>query len=286
LYIANSDENTKTGYSMSDSVTFSGSTELDNGLTYSFSLELDGDAASGASGTNVVDSHSISLSSDSFGTLKFAGHGGAGVLDAWDDVTPTAYEESWDVVSGADTSRTNGTTSDNSFGYTSPSMGGATIHASYFTGSTTQASFYTDLGIKISPEMVEGLEIGYAVGTTEATAGTEIDDSTVYVKYAVGAVTVAYQESESDAPTATDTDESSMFGISYAVSDSFSVSYGQSEFNLGSSTTDQESEAISASYTMGGITIAGSLAESDNIAGSTATTADKEAYEMSISFAF
>jgi len=57
LYIANSDENTKTGYSMSDSVTFSGSTELDNGLTYSFSLELDGDAASGASGTNVVDSH-------------------------------------------------------------------------------------------------------------------------------------------------------------------------------------------------------------------------------------
>jgi len=165
-------------------------------------------------------------------------------------------------------------------------MGGATIHASYFTGSTTQASFYTDLGIKISPEMVEGLEIGYAVGTTEATAGTEIDDSTVYVKYAVGAVTVAYQESESDAPTATDTDESSMFGISYAVSDSFSVSYGQSEFNLGSSTTDQESEAISASYTMGGITIAGSLAESDNIAGSTATTADKEAYEMSISFAF
>jgi len=296
LYIANSDENAKTGYSMSDSVTFSGSTELDNGLTYSFSLELDGDAQSAkvdpaaasatATGSNVVDSHSISLSSDSFGTLTFAGHGGTGVLDAWDDVTPNAYEESWDVVLGADASRVNGLAGDNSFGYVSPSMSGATFHMSYFPGAAIGDSFYTDMGVKISPEMVEGLEVGYAVGTTESTAGTEIDDSTMYIKYAVGAVTVGYQTSESDAPTATDTDESTMFGISYAISDSFTVAYNQSSFDLGSTTTDQESDGISASYTMGGITIAGAMNSTDNIAGSTATTADKDAYEMSISFAF
>jgi outer membrane protein OmpU len=296
LYIANSDENTKTGYSMSDSVTFSGSTELDNGLTYSFSLELDGDAQSAkvdpaaasatATGSNVVDSHSISLSSDSFGTLKFAGHGGAGVLDAWDDVTPNAYEESWDVVSGADASRTNGTTGNNSFGYTSPSMSGVTLHASYYLNDTGNASSYQDYGIMVKPEAVEGLEIGYAFGTTEATAGTEIDDSTMYVKYAYGPVTVGYQTSESDAPTATDTDESTMWGISYAVNDSFSIAYSNSEFDLGSSTTDQESKGYSASYTMGGITVAGAMNSTDNIAGSTDTTADKDAYEMSISFAF
>ena len=296
LYIANSDENTKTSYSMDDSVTFSGSTELDNGLTYSFSLELDGDAQSAkvdpaaasatATGSNVVDSHSISLSSDSFGKLTFAGHGGTGVLDGWDDVTPNAYEESWDVVSGADASRTNGLAGNNSFGYVSPSMSGATFHMSYFPGAAIGDSFYTDMGIKISPEMVEGLEVGYAMGTTESTAGTEIDDSTMYVKYAVGAVTVGYQTSESDAPTATDTDESTMFGITYAVSDSFTVAYNQSSFDLGSTTTDQESDGISASYTMGGITIAGAMNSTDNIAGSTATTADKDAYEMSISFAF
>jgi outer membrane protein OmpU len=296
LYIANSDENAKTGYSMDDSVTFSGSTELDNGLTYSFSLEVDGDAQSAkvdpaadsatATGSNVVDSHSISISSDSFGTLTFAGHGGTGVLDAWDDKTPNAYEESWDVVSGADASRTNGVAGDNSFGYVSPSMGGATFHASYFPGATTAASFYTDFGIVVKPEMVEGLEVGYALGTTEATAGTEIDDSTLYVTYAVGAVTLGYQTSESDAPSATDSDDSTMFGISYAVSDSFTVAYSQSEFDLGSSTTDQESDGISASYTMGGITVAGAMNSTDNIAVSTATTADKDAYEMSISFAF
>jgi outer membrane protein OmpU len=287
LYIAHSDENAKTGYSMDDSVTFSGSTELDNGLTYSFSLEVDGDAASNTTNTgNVVDSHSISLSSDSFGTLTFAGHGGTGVLDAWDDVTPNAYEESWDVVSGADASRVNGTTADNSWGYTSPTMSGVTLSASYYTPASGNASTYQDFGIKVSPEMVEGLEIGYAFGTSEATAGTEVDESTMYVKYAVGAVSFGYQVSDFDAPTTTDSDESTMWGVSYAVNDSFSIAYSTSSFDLGSSTTDQESDGISASYTMGGITIAGAMNQTDNVAGSTATTADKDAYEMAISFAF
>ena len=293
LYIANSDENAKTGYSMDDSVTFSGSTELDNGLTYSFSMELDGDSSSeqqtttGTTATsNVLDSHSISISSDSFGTLTFAGHGGAGVLDAWDDVTPNAYEESWDIVKGADASRINGTTANNMFGYVSPSMSGVTLHASYYTPSSGNASTYQDFGIKVKPEMVEGLEIGYAFGTSEATAGTEVDESTMYVKYAVGAVTVGYQTSEFDAPTAAASDDSTIWGISYAVSDSFSIAYNQSEFDIGGAADDQKSTGISASYTMGGITVAGAMNSADNIAGSTATTADKDAYEMSVSFAF
>ena len=293
LYIANSDENAKTGYSMDDSVTFSGSTELDNGLTYSFSLELDGDSSSeqqtsiGTDGaSNVVDSHSISISSDSFGTLTFAGHGGTGVLDAWDDVTPNAYEESWDIVSGADANRVNGTTANNSFGYVSPAFSGVTLHASYYTPSSGNASTYQDFGIKMSPEMVEGLEVGYAFGTSEATAGTEVDESTMYIKYAVGAVTVGYQTSEFDAPTAAASNDSTMWGISYAVSDSFSIAYSQSEFDIGGAADDQKSTGISASYTMGGITVAGAMNSTDNIAGSTATTADKDAYEMSVSFAF
>jgi len=296
LYIANSDENGKTSYSMDDSVTFSGSTELDNGLTYSFSVELDGDSQSEkvdptagsntATSSNVLDSHSISISSDTFGTLTFAGHGGTGVLDAWDDVMPTAYEESWDIVSGADAQRINGLTHNNSFGYTSPSFSGVTLHASYFTPSALASETYYDLGIKIQPEMVEGLEVGYAFGDSESTAGTVLNESTMYIKYAYGPVTVGYQQSELDAPAAADDDETTMWGISYAVSDSFSVSYGESTFDLGTATVDQESKSIGASYTMGGITIAGAMNSTDNIAASTNTTADKDAYEMAISFAF
>ena len=104
-------------------------------------------------------------------------------------------------------------------------MQGVTLHASYYTPSSGNASTYQDFGIKVKPEMVEGLEIGYAFGTSEATAGTEVDESTMYVKYAVGAVTVGYQTSDFDAPTTTDSDDSVMWGISYAVNDSFSIAY-------------------------------------------------------------
>ena len=74
--------------------------------------------------------------------------------------------------------------------------------------------------------------------------------------------------------------------ISYAVSDELSISYGEREYNSGDSTTDQEDEAVSISYTMGGMTIAGGFNSSDNVAGSTDATADKESYEIGLSFAF
>ena len=295
LYIANSNENSKTGYSMDDSVTISGSTELDNGMTYSFSMELDGDSQSAkvdptaasttATGSNVLDDHSISLSGD-FGTLKFAGHGGASVLDSWDDKTPNAYEESWDVVKNADKQRVNGYAVNNQFMYTSPTFSGATLYASYANPASGNASTYQDYGILLKPEAVDGLELAYAFGTTEATAGSERDESTMYIKYTYGPVTAGYQVSEVDAPAAADDDETTVWGISYAITDDFTVAYNQHTFDLGTATVDQEGTGISASYTMGGITIAGAMNSVDNVQASTATTADIDAYEMSISFAF
>ena len=47
---------------------------------------------------------------------------------------------------------------------------------------------------------------------------------------------------------------------------------------------DQESTGISASFTSGGMTIAGSMNEVDNIAGT--ATRDAEGYEFTLSFAF
>ena len=190
-------------------------------------------------------------------------------------------------MSGADANRTNGLTGNNSWGYTSPSMGGATFHASYFNNNTGNASVYTDFGIKVSPEAVEGLEVGYAWGTTEATAATEIDDSTVYIKYAYGPVTVGYQESESDVVSeTTDDHDTSAFGITYAVSDELTIGYGEHTFETSGDSTlvDQEATAITASYTMGGMTIAGIMNDVDNISG--VATDDKEAYELTLSFAF
>jgi len=47
---------------------------------------------------------------------------------------------------------------------------------------------------------------------------------------------------------------------------------------------DQESTGISASYTMGGMTLGGAMNEVDNMEGS--ATQDFEGYEFTLSFAF
>ena len=297
LYIGTTDENGAGYYSMGDSVTFSGSGETDGGLNIAVSFELDGndpagaktDAASAtsASGANVMDNRSVAISTEALGTITWSGHGGDSVVSGWDDMTPTAYEEVWDLTAGADTNRIAGASGNNMIRYDSPSFSGVSVHASYVDAAAGGVSMYSDFGVKISPEMVDGLTLGYATGEVEETAGVLIDESVMFVTYAYGPVTVGYQESEADGPTATTTDDSTSMSISYQVSDDFSVSYGTHDLDLGSATaagTDQESSGWSASYTMGGMSISGHMHETDNVAG--IASADLKSYELELAFAF
>ena len=123
----------------------------------------------------------MTLSGD-WGSLKFNGSGASSALGAVDDVTPNAYEEAWDGLApagGAD-EVINGFDANDQIRYTSPSMGGITFEASFLPSNTTHnGGVYTDMGIKIAPEMVEGLTIYYAMGDEEATAGTEFNHSTL-----------------------------------------------------------------------------------------------------------
>ena len=277
----------KTGYYMNDSVTLTVSGETDSGLTVTTSLELDGDTGAG----NSFDSKSIKIASDGMGTITYAGHGGDSVVGGWDDVMPTAYEEVFALTKN----QTDGTTSGNLtiagfsgnslWRYDSPSFGGAVISAAYQSASQTgNVSSYSDMGIKISPEMVEGLEIGYAIGEFDETATVSIDVSTMYVKYAYGSFTIGLQASENDGPTAATSDESDSFGVSYAVTDDMSISYGQHELETGTDTDVQESSGFSASYTSGGVTISTAFNSTDNIRN--AASNDEDSYEVAVSFAF
>ena len=277
------------GFYMGDSLNFAASGETDNGISVTVKYELDN------SGT--LDDHSITLGGD-WGTLVFDGHGASSAMGAVDDVTPNAYEEAWDIVDYDGTLTVGAPTviggggGTNMFIYTSPSFSGATLTAAYQNdgGAAAIADSYHDFAVAISPEMVEGLTLGFASGEVPV-AGTDLakDNSTMYVKYAVGGFTVGYQVSESDHDTVSSSLDSTAYGITYAVNDDFSIgySYHEVEYDAAATTlTDQESVGISASYTMGGITVAGAMNSTDNIAGDTNTTADKDAYEMSISFAF
>ena len=292
---ATSDENKKGDFYQFDSVVFSASGETDGGVTVSAKMELDNDNSASNAG---MDDRSFSFGTDSLGTISFHGHGGSSVMGQWDDVTPHAYEEVWDGTNGADV-RIDGRSGNNLLTYDSPSFSGVVLKLAHVqaadsataAGNNIDESAYTDFGIQISPEMVEGLTLGYAEAEMDDTATTTIDHSTYFIKYTVGGLTAAYQDHEADGPTATKTDESTSWAVSYAVSDNLTIAYGERDYNDDTATDtgnslEQNDSGFSASYTMGGMTVAGHMNTNDNVGGASAATADKEAYEFALSFSF
>ena len=146
------------GFYMGDGLKFNASGETDNGIGVAVYYEIDG---------SVLDDYNMKFTGD-FGTLTFDGHGGSSAFGAVDDKTPNAYEEAWDVIdtNGATTGGTptviNGGGTDNMFIYTSPTVSGVTITAAYVNHVSDAAESYMDFAVSISPEMVEGLTIGFA----------------------------------------------------------------------------------------------------------------------------
>ena len=287
--VSQQNETAASGYYMNNSVKFTYSGETDNGLTVTQYIEIDGGTQDDA-WTTV---------SGGFGTLHYQQSGGT-VMSGWDDKTPTAWEEVWDVaelgsaVAEADVQVINGAGGGtNTFKYVSPTVSGVTFSAAYFQGAVAASAHneavvnsYNDFGIEISPEMVEGLTIGYGMGEVDETASITNDESTLWVTYAFGPVTVGYQASEVDGSTSTQDDESTAMSISYAVSDDLSISYGTHELNLGSATVDQESKGFSVSYSMGGVSIGFAQNTIDNVAGATAAANDIEGYDLNVAFSF
>ena len=273
-----SSEVTGNGFTMGDSLTFSASGDV-NDIGVTLSYELDGQGAA----TDTFDDHSITLDFGDAGTLVFAGHGGSSAMSARDDVMPTAKEEPWDVVTGADSSIINGHSGNNMFTYKYSHDSGVNLTAAYINAAdaVTDVS-YSDIGISYTG--VDGLTIGYAEGNVEQTTNTESDEHTLYAKYTMGSMTVGVQTSEKDVSGGSTSDtESTGFGLSYVVSDDLSVSVGshEIEFNSGD---DQEAFGVSASYTMGSLTIGAAMNSVDNIANT--ATDDRSAYELGLTFAF
>ena len=163
-FASTGDENTKSTAYQFDSVVFSASGETDGGITVSASMELDNDNPATNAG---MDDRKVSFGTDSMGTVTFHGHGGSSVMGQWDDVTPNAYEEVWDTTTGGDV-RIDGRSGNNLFTYDSPSFSGVMFKMAHqqsseettATDNNYDLGHYTDFGIQISPEMVEGLTIG------------------------------------------------------------------------------------------------------------------------------
>jgi outer membrane protein OmpU len=267
------------GWTMADSVTFSASGDV-NDIGVTLTLELDGD---GADGTNQLDNQSIAFDLGDMGSLTFAGHGGSSAMSAKDDVMPTAYEEPWDIVTNAESQVIDGHSGNNMFTYSYSHDSGVTLTAAYLNASAAVNDVsYSDFGIEYTG--MEGLTVGYAQGDVEATTNSKSDQSTMYAKYAIGAVTVGVQMSENDSESGQDY-ETTGFGISYQVNDDLAVSYGSNDMEkVNHADPDQEASAFSLSYTMGSLGISASVFNVDNVANS--STNDRKAYQFGLSFAF
>ena len=280
LYFTGGDKNALgNGWSMNDSITFSGGGEMDNGWNVTATFLLDN---SDGAGSQIFDNRSIAIDMAEAGKLEFWGQAGDSVISATDDMLPNMYEEAW---YGADAPGQGATTS-NMFYYSNAAIvDGLNIMASYTPSGTAEVQSSTEFGVAYTG--VDGLTVGYATGTDGgAGAASEIDNRTAYVTYAFNSITLGYQQNSSDSKVASADEDYTGMVVTYTVTDELAVSYGTADIDYENNAFDQESSSIGASYTMGSMTLSGVHNTHDNIGGSSLAREDRAVYELGLSFAF
>ena len=274
-------------WSSGDSLTFTGSGELDNGMSVVTYQEIDG---------GTLDDRYFSVEMDGLGKLTFNAKGGSSAMSAVDDVMPTAYGEAWDIIGSTTTAPATGVSlkegaiggfaTANSFFYDAPEMvEGLDVNLSYTPSGTARPD--GSISVALAYTGVEGLTVGYAQDDNGLSGTSSLETETMYAKYAFGSFTLGVQETEQENDGATTSDdEFSAFGITYQISDDLTIGYTSSEREFGDKTQDEESKSLNVSYTSGGMTIGAAMVSMDNMGGSTAAVDDIDGYAVDVSFAF
>jgi outer membrane protein OmpU len=275
-------DNHTDGFVMNSTLTFSGSGELDNGMTVSMYQSL-------ASGS--VTSEGVTLDMGDMGALSLDRWGYHTGITSVADKIPTAGENVHD-----DTNDATGQVHDN------PTVGVAKTGSDgrdvlgyawsndmvTFSLSASQAAAGPENSAAITINAVEGLSIGGGVGTNmnDATGREEEEDdlSTLFATYTMGPVSVGYQKTEIDTEAANSDIEAEHYGISFAVNENFSISYGERNVEFDAFASDEESKGVSASYTAGSMSFVLVNNQKDNAEGT--ANLDDEMVELKMIMAF
>jgi len=258
-------------FSMTRDITFSGSGEMDNGMTIRYHQLLTAGAFS---------SSGFKLDMGDAGVLSFAngtsqGHG----IGAYEDKMPTAAEQVWDDLDG----QANGVLTKNGvnkIGY-GTSVGGANVSVDY--NKQEDGGSAKSIGVDYSP--VDGAMIFVAMSDEYAGSNTSTDQTTFGGTYTAGATTVGVQRTSIDFSAASSDQDRTHIAASFAVNEDLSVSWGMSTVEFESAAkTDQEDSGFSASYTMGSMSLTAAFNSSDNVGGTSGT--DDEHKEIGLAFAF
>ena len=289
---------------MNSGVTFSGSGELDNGTT--FTLTITGADQAGYS------SGSIAMTTPNMGGIKINGKAGGTGVDRYDDMMPTAWEETngTSLTTGLQTVAGVGTAMNIEWTASADLLPegahfGIAIAPGAATGATANdkgvggdsggvgSGYDVTVG---STGLMDGLNVFGGMSTIEQSNNSGSNDRTQYVAgatYAIGSVTMGYQYSrdnlQSSADGATSYYENDAYGVSFAVNDDLTLSYGmhKSERNLTSATTvELEAQSLQLSYTMGGMSIKFAESSVDNASYTSGTSADWDGRTVALTLAF
>ena len=284
-------EHTQNNYSMGQTLNFSGSGEMDNGMTISYGYLMTNAALS---------SSTLKLDMGDMGQLNFNEGSNLSGIGAYRDKMPSAGEQVWDDMGGEAnghaTFPTNGTIGYNgnlgdlvdvSVSYNKNSSSTAVTAAA---GTGDSRTITTNTGssssIVISGSPADGATVFYGQGEKAGTTKNNGTDMwTAGVTYATGATTFGVQQTAIDSATANADADRLHIAASYQVNDDLAISYGMSTVEFEDATlVDQEDSGFSISYTMGSMSLVGSWLESDNVSGASAT--DDSHTEIALSFAF
>ena len=277
-------------WGMNRTISASGSGEMDNGWTVTVSQSL----ANGG-----LTANGITLDMGDAGSLNYETSTGSRGIGKISDMLPTADEDAGNGLDADGTGTGSGVSGKVSGGvkgfHYSKAMdmievgigyapkGGKNVGAGNTSGQGAGMSS-TSVFVKIDP--MDGLEIGAGWGETANALVIEQanDHETMYASYVWGSVTIAAQQSEVDYYNSANDDESTAFGVLYAINDEMSISYQDRENDQANNTIDEEITGWSASYTMGSMTFKAHTNEGtgmDNTANKTS-----EHTEIGVTFAF
>lgn len=269
---------TGNGLGQDAELSFTGSTELDNGIKASYKQTV-------TDGFAFNDSELMFATS--FGTIGVSSTGGT--IEDIDNIVPTAYEEAEALISFTsstgflDVGATDGTygivyknavpgTGMNATLYYAPQGGSGDAAADdTFSGDVAGAAKYGkaySVMLRGNPlDLIPGADValGYENIETKRTAatGSDTESYTAALNYAFGPVKVGYQmgyyHTGDEAASAVEGYKNTYAGIAYAVNDNLSVSYQNTKSRrLQHSGVGQTTDidGYSVAYTMGGMTIA------------------------------
>jgi len=264
-------------FAQNTTISFTGSGELDNGMTVSY--------LQAQSGAGTLTSQGVTLDMGDMGSVAITNYnfGGIGTIQ---DMVPNGGEQPWDDLAtgtglhGTPEQGVASPHSGNRVGYKT-TAGGAIISASI---DYQQNSPTTSMAVQL-PNLVEGLNIGAGIATDQSSATAEQDIETMYATYTMGGISVGYQVTDVERTAANSDIERTAYGISFAVNDNLSIGYGVSdtEFEASSLTKDEENTGIGIAYTSGGMKLGIINNTKDNAGGSAGA---EEMTEFQLTFAF